>query len=83
MGNTVDVANATWTNTIGGEELIPVWAGPDFDASLKAFYYARVIEIPTPRWTAYDVKDYGIDMPDEVPMVLQERAYTPPIWYTA
>ena len=82
VGNTVDVANATWTNTIGGTELITVWKDPDFDASLRAFYYARVIEIPTPRWTAYDVKYYGIDMPKEVPMILQERAYTSPIWYT-
>ena len=82
VGSTVDVANATWTNTIGGAELIIVWADPDFDASLKAFYYARVIEIPTPRWTAYDVKYYGIEMSDEVPMTLQERAYTSPIWYT-
>jgi hypothetical protein len=82
VGSTVDVANATWTNTIGGADLITVWADPDFDASLKAFYYARVIEIPTPRWTAYDVKYYGIDMPDEVPMTLQERTYTSPIWYT-
>ena len=82
VGSTVDVANATWTNTIGGAELIKVWADPDFDASLKAFYYARIIEIPTPRWTAYDVKYYGIEMPDEVPMTLQERAYTSPIWYT-
>ncbi len=82
VGNTVDVENATWTNTIGGAELISVWTDPDFDASLKAFYYARVIEIPTPRWTAYDVKYYGIEMEEEVPMVLQERAYTSPIWYT-
>jgi hypothetical protein len=82
VGSTVDVANATWTNTIGSPELITVWEDPDFDASLKAFYYARVIEIPTPRWTAYDVKYYDIEMPDEVPMTLQERAYTSPIWYT-
>jgi len=82
VGNTVDVANATWTNTIGGTELITVWTDPDFDASLRAFYYARVIEIPTPRWTAYDAKYYDIDMPKKVPMTLQERAYTSPIWYT-
>ena len=82
VGNTVDVANATWTNTIGATELIAVWEGPDFDANERAFYYARVIEIPTPRWTAYEAKRYQIDMPDEVPMITQERAYTSPIWYT-
>ena len=82
VGNTVDVANATWTNTIGATELISVWTDPDFDASLQAFYYARVIEIPTPRWTAYDAEYYGIEMEEEVPMTLQERAYTSPIWYT-
>ncbi len=82
VGNTVDIENATWTNTIGEPELITVWNDPDFDASLKAFYYARVIEIPTPRWTAYDVKYFDTNMPDEVPMILQERAYTSPIWYT-
>jgi antitoxin component HigA of HigAB toxin-antitoxin module len=82
VGNTVDVANATWTNTIGSSELITVWTDPDFDPEESAFYYARVIEIPTPRWTAYEAKRYGIDMPDEVPMVTQERAYTSPIWYT-
>jgi hypothetical protein len=81
VGNTVNVANAGWTNTTGGTELITVWKDPDFDASLKAFYYARVIEIPTPRWTAYDAKYYGVNMPKEVPMALQERAYTSPIWY--
>jgi hypothetical protein len=81
VGNTVDVANATWTNTIGAPELITVWTDPDFNPADKAFYYARVIEIPTPRWTAYDAKRYGVKMPDEVPMVTQERAYTAPIWY--
>jgi hypothetical protein len=82
VGNTVDVANATWTNTIGDPELIKVWKDPDFDPSLKAFYYARVIEIPTPRWTAYEAKRFGIKLGPEVPMVTQERAYTSPIWYT-
>jgi hypothetical protein len=82
VGNTVDVANATWTNTIGDPELITVWKDPDFDPSEPAFYYARVIEIPTPRWTAYDAKRYGITMSDELPMTTQERAYTSPIWYT-
>jgi hypothetical protein len=82
VGNTVDVANATWTNTIGAPELITVWKDPDFDPSLRALYYARVIEIPTPRWTAYEAKRYGITMPSEVPMTTQERAYTSPIWYT-
>jgi len=82
VGNTVDVANATWTNTIGAPELITVWKDPGFDPALRAFYYARVIEIPTPRWTAYEAKRYGITMPSEVPMITQERAYTSPIWYT-
>ena len=82
VGNTVDVANATWTNTIGAAELITVWEDPDFDASEAAFYYARVIEIPTPRWTAYEAKRFGVTMPEEVPMTTQERAYTSPIWYT-
>jgi hypothetical protein len=82
VGNTVDVANATWTNTIGDPELITVWSDPDFDPATRAFYYARVIEIPTPRWTAYDALRFGAQMPDEVPMVTQERAYTSPIWYT-
>jgi hypothetical protein len=82
VGNTVDVAHATWTNTIGAPELIAVWKDPNFDASLRAFYYVRVIEIPTPRWTAYDANYYGIKMPKEVPMTTTERAYTSPIWYT-
>jgi hypothetical protein len=82
VGNTVDVANATWINTIGAPELIAVWKDPDFDPSLRSFYYGRVIEIPTPRWTAYDAKYFGITMPKEVPMTTTERAYTSPIWYT-
>jgi hypothetical protein len=82
VGTTVDVPNATWTNTIGDPELITVWTDPDFDPALRAFYYARVIEIPTPRWTAYDAKRFGVQMPKEVPMTTQERAYTSPIWYT-
>jgi hypothetical protein len=82
VGNTVDVANATWTNTIGAPELLKVWKDPNFDPSVRAFYYVRVLEIPTPRWTAYDAKYFGIKMPPEVPMVHQERAYTSPIWYT-
>ncbi len=82
VGNTVDVANATWVNSIGAPELITVWTDPDFDASQSAFYYARVIEIPTPRWTAYEAEYYKIQMPKEVPMTTTERAYTSPIWYT-
>jgi hypothetical protein len=82
VGSTVDVRNATWTNTIGATELAAVWKDPDFDPSERAFYYGRVIEIPTPRWTAYDAKAFGIQMPKEAPMTTTERAYTSPIWYT-
>jgi len=82
VGNTVDVDNATWTNTIGDPELISVWEDPDFDPSVKAFYYARVLEIPTPRWVLYDAKRYNVTLGDEVWKTLQERAYTSPIWYT-
>ena len=82
VGNTVDVANATWTNTIGASELIGVWTDPEFDATVSASYYARVMEIPTPRWTAYEAKRYGISLKDEIPMVTTERAYTSPIWYS-
>src|SRR6187549_842009 len=83
VGNTVDVATASWTNTIGNPELITVWQDPDFDPSLRAFYYARVLEIPTPRWTAYDAAYFKITITDpKVPMTTQERAFTSPIWYT-
>jgi hypothetical protein len=82
VGNTVDVPNAVWANTVGSPELIAVWTDPDFDRTERAFYYARVIEIPTPRWTAYEAKRFQVDMPDEVPMTTTERAYTSPVWYT-
>jgi len=82
VGNTVDVANATWTNSIGTPELLTYWTDPDFNPSSPAVYYARVIEIPTPRWTAYEAKRFGIAMPPEAEMITQERAYTSPIWYT-
>ena len=82
VGSTVDLANATWTNTIGSSELITVWKDPDFDAKQRAFYYARVIEIPTPRWTAYDVQRFGVKPLPDTRMTVTERAYTSPIWYT-
>ena len=82
VGSTVDIPNATYSNTIGAPELIKVWKDPEFDPSLRAFYYVRVLEIPTPRWTAYDAKYYGIQMPKGARMTTQERAYTSPIWYT-
>src|SRR6266487_2633234 len=82
VGNTVDVANANWTNTIGAPELIAVWKDPDFDPKQRAFYYGRVLEIPTPRWTTYDAKYYGVKLAPEVTTSIQERAYTSPIWYS-
>jgi hypothetical protein len=81
VGDTVDVANATWTNTIGTPELATVWTDPDFDPSQPAFYYGRVIEIPTPRWTAYDAKRFGTTPLPGTVMTITERAYTSPIWY--
>jgi hypothetical protein len=82
VGNTVDVKNATWFNTIGASELGTVWTDPDFDPKERAFYYARVIEIPTPRWIVYDAVRYGVDIPKGAKTIDQERAYTSPIWYT-
>jgi hypothetical protein len=81
VGNSVNVAEATWVNTIGDVQLATVWQDPDFDRAEQAFYYVRVLEIPTPRWTAYDAKRFGVTMDKEVPMTTQERAYTSPIWY--
>jgi hypothetical protein len=82
VGNTVNVAEASYLNTIGDAELRAVWTDPDFDPDHRAFYYARVLEIPTPTWQAYDSKRFGVTMPETVPMFGQERAYTSPIWYT-
>ncbi len=82
VGNTVDAATATWTNTIGAPELGVVWTDPDFDPKQRAFYYVRVLEIPTPRWSTYDAFRFGIDIPEGAPVSTQERAYTSPIWYT-
>lgn len=82
IGSTVDVARASYANSIGDAELAAVWRDPDFDPAQPAFYYVRVIEIPTPRWTAHDAEYFGVEMDREVEMLTQERAYTSPIWYT-
>ena len=82
VGNTVDIKNATYKNTIGAVELRTVWTDPDFDPSLHAFYYARVLQIPTPRWTTSDAKTLGVPPPSNVPATIQDRAWTSPIWYT-
>jgi len=82
VGNTVTVSPASWSNSIGTHEIMAVWTKPDIDERQQDFYYARVIEIPTPRWTAYEALRFGIEMSSEVPMTTQERAYTSPIWYT-
>jgi hypothetical protein len=82
VGDTVDLSIPSWTNTIGASELGTVWTDPDFDPKLRAFYYARVIEIPTPRRTAYDRVKFGLDLPKSIPLKTRERAYTSPIWYT-
>jgi hypothetical protein len=82
VGNTVDIAAANWSNTIGASELGAVWTDPDFDPNESAFYYARVLEIPTPRWIVYDAFRFGVEIPDGAETTHQERAYTAPIWYT-
>ena len=79
----MDVATATFTNTIGDPELVTVWKDPEFDPSVRAVYYARVLAIPTPRWTAYDAAYFRTTITDpKVPMTTQERAFTSPIWYS-
>jgi len=82
IGSTVDITKATYTNDIGAVELKAVWTDPEFDPSLHAFYYARVLQIPTPRWSTYDAVRLGILPPSSVAATVQERAWTSPIWYT-
>ena len=82
VGDTVDLESATWTNSIGDPELIAVWKDPSFDARQRAFYYVRVLQIPTPRWSTYDAKKLGVAPPERVSPTVQERAWTSPIWYT-
>jgi hypothetical protein len=82
VGSTVDASTATYTNTIGSARLGTVWTDPDFDPAERSFYYARVLEIPTPRWTTYDAVRYGKPLPTDVPAAVQQRASTSPIWYT-
>ena len=82
VGNTVNVADATYKNTIGAPMLLGYWKDPNFNPKERAFYYVRVIEIPTPRWTTYDAKFFGTKPPANCPTSIQDRAYTSPIWYT-
>lgn len=82
VGNTVEEVGASFTNEIGAAILGAYWEDPDFDPKQSAFYYVRVLEIPTPRWTTYDAKFFGVDRPENAPVSIQERAYTSPIWYT-
>ena len=82
VGNTVDIKTATYNNSIGDAFLMAYWEDPNFDPSERAFYYVRVLEIPTPRWTTYDAVRFGVELPKDKPAAQQERAYTSPIWYT-
>lgn len=82
VGNTVNIKKATYTNKIGDSQLSAVWTDPDFDPTIKAVYYVRVLEIPTPRWSTYDAARNNLPLPTAVPATIQERAYSSPIWYT-
>jgi hypothetical protein len=80
--STVDLVNATYDDATGSTELIGTWSDPDFDPSLDAFYYARALAIPTPRWTTIQAKELGVAPPETVPATVQERAWSSPVWYT-
>ncbi len=80
--NTVDVETATYKNSIGEAQFVSFWSDPDFNPKEQSFYYVRVIEIPTPRWTTYDSVIFGNKLPEFIPSSQQERAYTSPIWYS-
>jgi hypothetical protein len=82
VGNTVNVKDASYSNSIGAPFLTAYWKDPSFDPKLRAFYYVRVLEIPTPRWTTYDAKIFGVKLPTDVPASIQDRAYTSPVWYS-
>lgn len=82
VGNSVNLTDGSWDNSIGATSLAKVWSDPDFDPALEAFYYVRVIEIPTPRWTLYDKLEYGAELDPEVPLTMTQRGYTSPIWYS-
>ena len=82
MGNTVDLKTARWSNSIGDPQLATVWTDPEFDPNVSAFYYVRVLQIPTPRHSLYDAVALDIPHPEGHPPTIQERAYTSPIWYT-
>ena len=82
VGSTVNLPDASYKNTIGTSELSTTWRDPDFNQSERAVYYVRVLQIPTPRWTVYDAKFYGVNFPQTPPPVIEERAYSSPIWYT-
>ncbi|NCF17262.1 MAG: DUF3604 domain-containing protein [Haliea sp.] len=82
VGDTVNIVDASYTNAIGATQLVARWIDPEFDPAQRAFYYVRVLEIPTPRWTAYDARRFGAEVPEDARMTVQERAYTSPIWYT-
>jgi hypothetical protein len=80
--STVNLDSATYSNDVGAVRFATVWRDPEFDPGLHAFYYIRVLEIPTPRWTTYDAARYGLELPNDLPAAIQERAYTSPMWYT-